>query len=105
MILQDLGKLLNLIEGLHSSLLGLIKTCKPSLRKPTERSFIPAALQMFVLLKVFSVDFCSICWVKNISLNKMSIKLYYGVKIYLLGGVQSFFKGLSAKIEWCLQDI
>ena len=43
-ILQESGKLPNLIERLHSSLIGLNKTRKPSFRKRHERSFIPAAL-------------------------------------------------------------
>ena len=51
-ILQESEKLPNLIERLHSSLIGFDKTCEPSFRKRPERSSIPAALQMFVLLKI-----------------------------------------------------
>ena len=43
-ILQESGKLPNLIERLHSSLIGFDKTREPSFRKRPERSSIPAAL-------------------------------------------------------------
>ena len=54
-ILQESGKLPNLIDGLHSSLMGFDETCEASFRKRPERS-IPAALRTFVLLKIFPMS-------------------------------------------------
>ena len=62
-ILQELGKLPNLIERLHNSLIGFDKTREPSFRKRHERSSIPAALQTFVPLKIFSMSI-SVVYVK-----------------------------------------
>ena len=62
-ILQESGKLPNLIEKLHSSLTGFDQTRKPSFRKRPERSSIPAALRMFLLLKIFSMSI-SVVYVK-----------------------------------------
>ena len=56
-------KLPNLIERLHSSFIGFDKTREPSFRKRRERSSIPAVLQMFVLLKIFSMSI-SVVYVK-----------------------------------------
>ena len=50
-----MGKLPNLIERLQSSLTGFDKTHEPSSRKRPERSSISAALQISVLLKIFSM--------------------------------------------------
>ena len=62
-ILQESGKLPNLIERAHSSLTGFDKICEPSSRKRPERSSIPAALRTFVLLKLFSMSI-SVVYVK-----------------------------------------
>ena len=62
-ILQELGKLPNLIDGLHSSLNGFNKTQEPSFRKRPERSSILAALRTFVLLQIFSMSI-SVVYVK-----------------------------------------
>ena len=56
-ILQELGELPNLIEGLHSSLIGSDKTCELSSRKQPKRSSIAAAAQTFVFLKNFLCQF------------------------------------------------
>ena len=99
-ILQELGKLPNLVRKLHSSLIGFDKTRKLSFRKQPERSSIPKALRMFVLLKrLFYVDFRSMCQMKTIGKNGMYIILYYRVKCILLERVGSFLKRLSAKVE------
>ena len=62
-ILQELGKLPNLTDRLHSSLKGFNKTQEPSFRKRPERSSIPAALRTFVLLQIFSMSI-SVVYVK-----------------------------------------
>ena len=54
-ILQESGKLPNLIERLQNLLIGFDKTRKPSFRKRPERPSIPAALSRFGLLKIFSI--------------------------------------------------
>ena len=71
-ILQESEKLLNLIERLHSSLKGFDKTREPFLRV-MESSSIPAVSQSS--RDFFCVDFCGICQIKNINLNKISIIL------------------------------
>ena len=55
-ILQESGKLPKSIDRLHSSLMGFEKTREPSFRKRPDRSSIPADLQKFVLLKIFSMS-------------------------------------------------
>ena len=77
-IFQEPEKLPNLIEILYSLLKRFGKTYKPSLRKQLESSSIPAALRTLVLLiSFFYVDLGSMCQMKSIILNKMSIILYY----------------------------
>ena len=64
-ILQESGKFPNLIERLHSSLIGFDKTLEPSFRKRPKRSSIPAALRMFVLLKIFSMSIFVVYMAQN----------------------------------------
>ena len=94
-ILQESGKLPSLIDRLHSSIMGFDKTREPSFRKRPERSSIPAALQnFFASSDFFYVDFPSMCRVKSISLNKMSIILYYRVKSIFVGRSWDFFQNI-----------
>ena len=99
-ILQEWEELPNLTERLHSSLIGFDKTREPSFRKRPESSSIPAALQTFAFLEIFSVSI-SIVYVKwKASVwKKISIILYYRVKIIVLWRGRGFFKKLSTKVE------
>ena len=63
-ILQESGKLPNLTDRLHSSLIGFDRSREPSFRKRPERSSIPVALRTFVILKIFSVSI-SVLYVKR----------------------------------------
>ena len=62
-ILQESGKLPNLIDRLHSLLMGFDKAREPSFRKRPERSSIHAALRTFALLKIFPMSI-SVVYVK-----------------------------------------
>ena len=55
-ILKQSGKLPDLIDRLHSSLMVFDKTCEPSFRKQPKKSSIPAALRTFVPLKILSMS-------------------------------------------------
>ena len=55
-IVKQSGKLPDLIDRLHSSLMVFDKTCEPSFRKQPKKSSIPAALQTFVPLKILSMS-------------------------------------------------
>ena len=54
--LQELRKLYNLLERLHSSLIGFDKALKQCLREQPESSCIPASLQTIVLFKLFHMQ-------------------------------------------------
>ena len=62
-MLQELRKLHNLLERLHSSLIGFDKALKQCLREQPESSCIPTSLQTIVLIKVFHTQI-SVLYIK-----------------------------------------
>ena len=84
-ILQESGKLPNLIDGLHSSIIGFDKNCDPSFRIRSERLSIPAALWMFVLLKIFSM-----------TISVVYVKWKASVKTISVGRSWEFFQKIAS---------
>ena len=68
-ILQELVKRLDLIERLHSSLIGFDETCNLSFRKGLGSSSLPVALRTFVLRKLISMPISTVFVKSKVSLK------------------------------------